>query len=420
MVKYLMLTKKKILIISESLDVNDSSGTKGRVALIKNLIKEEFELKVYHYTRKEINLEGIDCEAIKEQKFTCWYLLAKVQLVIKRITGWNINNGIEKRLGFSFAFLNDSYSIQKALKKENPIDYDWALTLSKGASFRPHHALLKSSAWQGKWLAYVHDPYPFHFYPKPYDWLMPGYKQKELFFKKVTETAKYLLFPSGLLQEWMESFFPAIKGKGVIIPHQVYETNSGNRPLPDYFLKGGFTLLHAGNLMKQRPPRPLVEGFKLFLEQNPIAKTNTQLLLIGPSSSHKTYLNSVRNEVPQLIVSEGYVNYEEVQTMQNQAAVNIIIEADAEVSPFLPGKFPHCVQAKKPILHLGPKNSETVRLLGDEYPYSVANKNSSEIASVIQKLFNDWNCESKGSCLNRPDLIKYVSSNFLRSQINKL
>ena len=31
---------KRILVIAESIDVNDSSGTKGRVALIKNMIKQ--------------------------------------------------------------------------------------------------------------------------------------------------------------------------------------------------------------------------------------------------------------------------------------------------------------------------------------------------------------------------------------------
>jgi hypothetical protein len=415
-----MQHKINILIISESIDVNDSSGSKGRVALIQNLNKVGFELKVYHYTRKEITLEGIDCVSIKEQKFTFLYLLSKLQLLIKRLTGWNINNSLENKLGFSFSFLNDSYSIQKALQKENPTNFDWVLTLSKGASFRPHHAILKSLKWHRKWLAYVHDPYPFHCYPKPYDWLMPGYQQKERFFKKVTVNARFILFPSGLLQEWMESFFPAIKSKGVIIPHQTVEISTVNRPLPVYFLKGGFTLLHAGNLMKQRPPQPLVEGFKVFLKQNTDAKTNARLLLIGPASYHKPYLDGAKNKIPQLYVSEGYVNYEEVLTLQEQTTVNVIIEADAEVSPFLPGKFPHCVQANRPILHLGPKRSETVRLLGEKYPYSVANKNSEEIAGLIQKLYKEWKLNPKEFHLNRPDLNDYISPNFLARQIQKL
>jgi hypothetical protein len=410
----------KILVVTDSIDVNDSSGSKGRVALIYNLKRCGFNLKVLHYTRRAIHLDDVECIKIKERRSNILYVIGKLLVLFKRYAKVALVHFFEKRIGFSFLFLNDSYSIQKAIKMENPENYDWVLTLSKGASFRPHHALLNVPKWHNKWLAYVHDPYPFQCYPPPYEWNMPGYKQKERFFKEVTENARYIFFPSGLLQEWMASFFTAIKGKGVIIPHQLDETNSSNRPLPDFFLKGGFTLLHTGNLMKQRLPQPLVEGFTLFLEQNPEAKANAQLLLIGPSGYHKRYLDEVRNEILQLYVSEGYVNYEEVQSLQERAVVNVIIEADAEISPFLPGKFPHCVQANTPILHLGPKNSETVRLLGYKYPYSVANKHSEEIAVVIQKLYKEWKLNPKAFQLNRPDLKDYISPNYLARQIQRL
>ena len=39
---------KRILVVVESIDVDDSSGSKANVALIKNLAKAGFELQVYH------------------------------------------------------------------------------------------------------------------------------------------------------------------------------------------------------------------------------------------------------------------------------------------------------------------------------------------------------------------------------------
>jgi len=412
--------KIKILIISESIDVNDSSGSKANVALIQNLHRAGCSIKVYHYTRKEISLEGMDCVSIKEQKFTFWYLLAKLQLFLKRLTGWNINHSIEKKLGFSFAFLNDSYSIQKALQKENPDDYDWVLTLSKGASFRPHHALLNSSKWHHKWLGYVHDPFPFHCYPKPYDWYMPGYKHKEEFFKGVAQKAKTIIFPSLSLQHWMEGFYPTMKGKGVVIPHQMDEMSHPLSALPPYFLKNGFTLLHAGNLMKQRSPVALVEGFRLFLQKHKLAAGESQLLLVGPASYHQVFLDSARQQLPQLYVSKGYVHYEEVRVLQTHAAVNVIMESDAEASPFLPGKFPHCVQANAPILLLSPKNSESSRLLGEDYPFQIENKNPEEIARVIEKLYNLWKSNTTEFKLNRKDLEAYFSLDALKNTMRNL
>ena len=90
--------------------------------------------------------------------------------------------------------------------KKCDFEPDLVLTLSKGASFRPHYSVLKTPRFHDKWMAYVHDPYPFHFYPRPYTWVETSYKQNEEFFNKVSEKAKYSAFPSQLLLEWMGIF----------------------------------------------------------------------------------------------------------------------------------------------------------------------------------------------------------------------
>jgi hypothetical protein len=410
----------KILIVTDSIDINDSSGSKGRVTLINNLKRCGFNLKVLHYTRRQINLNEVECIGIKESKFNLLYIIGKLLVFLKRFTKLELVHFFEKRIGFSFLFLNDSNSIQNAIQKENPSDYDWVLTLSKGASFRPHHAILNVPKWHNKWLAYVHDPFPFHCYPPPYEWNMPGYKQKEHFFNQVTQKAQHLIFPSLLLQVWMESFYPAIKNKGIIVPHQIDETISVNGKLPEYFRKEGFILLHAGNLMKQRPPQPLVEGFRLFLKQNPEANNVSQLLLIGPANYHMAYLNEVKIKTPQIFLSEGYVDYDLVQQLQNNASVNIILEADSKISPFLPGKFPHCVRANAPILLIGPKNSESFRLLGVDYPFQTENKNPKEIAFIIATLYRLWQINPSKLNLDRKDLSHYFSLDSLAKQMKSL
>src|SRR5690606_23552801 len=121
---------------------------------------------------------------------------------------------------FSFTFFNDTNSIAKLLRKEKTFKPDLVITLSKGASFRPHYALLKCPEFHEKWLAYVHDPYPFHYYPRPYNWVESGFKNKEAFFKAVSEKAAFSAFPSLLLKEWMGSYFPNFLKTGIIIPHQ--------------------------------------------------------------------------------------------------------------------------------------------------------------------------------------------------------
>ena len=148
-----MIEVKKILVIVDSIDVNDSSGSKANVALIENLQKIGCELLVLHYTQKSIDLNAIECISIPEKKWTLLYVFSRVQRYFTRYTGINLNKFVENVLGFSLIFLSDSKSITKAIRQEYVRKFkpDLVLTLSKGASFRSHHALLKVPDYHSKW-----------------------------------------------------------------------------------------------------------------------------------------------------------------------------------------------------------------------------------------------------------------------------
>ncbi|MDO3695123.1 UDP-glycosyltransferase [Wenyingzhuangia sp. chi5] len=410
---------KNILIISESIDIEDSSGSKVNVALIQNLKKIGYQIKVLHYTRKNIQLGNeIECIAIPEIKFSLNYILSRTQRVFQRITKLNVSKFLENIFGHSFTFFNDSRSITKAVNK-NYCEEDLIITLSKGASFRPHHAMLRLPNLHSKWMAYVHDPYPFHFYPRPYNWVEAGYQYKEDFFRKVSEQAKYSAFPSLLLKEWMGSYFPNFLKTGVIIPHQNLEVEIKNSEinLPNYLDTNKFNLLHAGNLMKQRSPISLIEGFKLFLKKNKEAKENSKLLLLGHAAYYKNKLIKEINH--NIYWSQGNVPFEEVDVVQKNVSVNIILESKSEISPFLPGKFPHCISANKPILLLGPYYSESKRLLGNDYPYITEADEVEKISIKIEELYYSWK-QNSDLKLNRPDLENYIGIFYLKEIIETL
>jgi len=411
---------KKIGVVVDSINVNDSSGSKANVAFILNLNKAGFEVKVFHYTQKEIQLPNIECVAIPEKKLNGLYVLSRMERLFTRWTGLNLNPFLEGFFGFSFTFFNDVASIKKALLKESDFNPDFILTLSKGASFRPHDALLKLPQLHHKWMAYVHDPYPFHYYPRPYNWIQPGYKQKEQFFRAVSEKAKFSAFPSLLLQEWMGSYFENFLKTGVVIPHQNAHFEVKLFDVTSYFDTLKFNLLHAGNLMKQRSPEGLIQGFQLFLKNNPEAKENARLSLIGSASYHEEMLTTYQKKIPELYVCLDNKLFDEVQFLQNNTTVNIILESKSEISPFLPGKFPHCVEANKPILALGPYYSETRRLLGADYPYWSEVNDVENIAKLIEKLYQLWQQDSNKLVLNRIDLKEYVSIDYLKRVINQL
>ncbi|HEY6142817.1 MAG TPA: UDP-glycosyltransferase [Flavobacterium sp.] len=409
----------KILVVAESINVEDSSGSKVNVALIQNLVEAGFEVLVYHYTRKNIQLKGITCFSIPEIKFSPLYFLSRLQRVLQRNTTINAAPFLERLFGFSFTFFNDTNSIIKALKRSS-FQPDLVLTLSKGSSFRPHYAVLKLPELHSKWMAYVHDPYPFHYYPRPYTSVESGYKQKEIFFRQVSEKAKYSAFPSQLLLEWMGGWFPDFLRTGVVIPHQNAKYNLENNNFPDYFDDSKFNLLHAGNLMKERSPKGLIEGYILFLNKNPEAARDSKLILLGNASNHSKMLKDYQTNNPTMYIYNGNVAFDTVYHLQKNVSVNIILESKSEISPFLPGKFPHCVEANKVIISLAPYYSEIRRLLGSDYPYWAEVDEINKIAVIIENLYKLWKQNPNNLLLNRNDLGDYLSADYLKKVIISL
>lgn len=414
-------SSKKILIVVESIDVEDSSGSKANVALIKNLQKAGFDLLIYHYTRKDIQIGGLTCVAIKENRRSFFFLLSRLERYFRYLFKVNLNKHLEKVFGFSFTLFNDRNSIKSSLDKIRGFEPDLVISLSKGGSFRPHHALLKKQEWHSKWLAYIHDPYPAHLYPRPFAWVESGYFKKWQFVRDISEKAAYSGFPSQLLMEWMGSYFPEFNKTGVVIPHQLDNEATKKVSFPIYFDNNKFNLLHAGTLLGPRNPIPLVLAYEKFLKENPDAKQDSKLLLVGNNDLYISQLTECLEWIsPANFIVESYTKYEEVFQMQMDAAVNIILEAKSEISPFLPGKFPHCVLADKPILLLGPNLSESRRLLGENYKYWSEADDVENITALILCLYLKWKNTEENFNLNRPDLLEYLSSSHLEKVISSL
>lgn len=408
----------KIVVAVESIDVDDSSGTKGRVALIKNMVKAGYEITVLHYTQKEITIDGATCIAIKEERFTRHFLLSRIQRYIYRFFKYNISIRQERKHGFSYTWINDAKTIAKAISAYHPDDFDMLWTFGKGTSFRMHAGVLRLPAWHHKWYAYVHDPYPQQLYPRPYNYVPDGYKKKRYFFREMTQVAKKVVFPSLLLKEWMQSYFVDIEGKDLIIPHQIADTSQEEVKVPSYFSPYKFTLLHAGNLLDLRDPKPLVAAFNIFCKRYPEALVESNLIFIGKPSIFDAYLKEAMHDNPAIQISGDYVPFEQVYHMQQKTTVNVILEASSEISPFLPGKFAHCVAANKPIMLIGPYYSESKRLLGEAHPYLFEFKQIDEIAEAIGTLYKAWKA-GKEIQLDRSDLERYLSVPYLKESFEE-
>ena len=406
-------------MVTDSIDTSDSSGSKANVAFIKSLIDLQYAITVLHYTQKDLKIEGATCISIQVKKFNALYLLGGIQRVIQRRFHFNLSTFLENLFGFSFTYFNDCKSIKASLNKYDRQQFDLIVTLSIGESYRPHYTLLKTPIWHEIWVAYIHDPYPFQNYPQPYTFFPKGGHQKHDFFKKVTKSCFKAGFPSLFLAYHMKKFYPCLKGKSIVLPHQ-YDSNVQRDPEPIFLEKDAFNLVHAGNLLDGRSPKGLLEGFKLFLEKYPEYGTNCYLYLVGYSGSYSKLINSFDHY--KQIVHHSNVDYSCSLTLQYNASVNIILEASkTDFSPFLPAKMAHCVMVDRPILALSPEKSEVRRLLTKSYPYQCPADDPIAISEIIALLYKRWKENPTiNRSLNRFDLQTYFSSEYLGKQINKI
>ena len=85
----------------------------------------------------------------------------------------------------------------------------------------------------------------------------------------------------------------------------------------------------------------------------------------------------------------------------------------------MPGKLADLIYLEKPILALTPKKSETIRILGEHYPYQAGLNDVEEIYSNLVLLWNNW----KNNNLELTDIIRlknYISAEELNKKINTL
>jgi hypothetical protein len=170
--------------------------------------------------------------------------------------------------------------------------------------------------------------------------------------------------------------------------------------------------------MKQRDPLFLIKAFEQFLENNSEAKEQSQLIFVGYYDYHKEALERYKNH--SFIFIGGNMPFDVVFNVQKNTSVNIILESKAEISPFLPGKFPHCVEANKPILLLSPYYSETRRLLGEDYPYWSEADDVSKLEAIIGTMYAAWKEKNGIFELNRKDLLDYLSVEKLKETLTTL
>ncbi len=130
-------------------------------------------------------------------------------------------------------------------------------------------------------------------------------------------------------------------------------------------LDSKFSLTHIGSLFDQRNPTLLWNVLSELIEEFPEFKASFQLVLVGNVSADiKALMDS--EKLTSFLKIVGSVTHNEAIMYQRKTQVLLLIEANTtEASYIIPGKLFEYINANRPILALGPKQSDIPSILKD-------------------------------------------------------
>ncbi len=284
---------------------------------------------------------------------------------------------------------------QRAVQSLIAIERPSAIVVrGEGVSFDAHIAMARLNPTV-PWIAHYHDPYPSSLYPEPYRAVLPmASRRQERDHAAILQHCDALSFPSRRMLEWvLQGPFAHHRQKAFVLPHLASRLPGCDGALPAHPIEAGtFALVHTGALLGPRSPIPLLEAFERWVADDPGRRARARLVLAGPvhaaHSSDSRWAGLVRH--PNVACLDRRLRYDESLALARQASVNVVIEADAETSPFLPAKFADYVHVDHPVLALSPRQSAVADALGPSSPLVVSPDDRAAIAGAIDLMWGAW------------------------------
>lgn len=131
----------------------------------------------------------------------------------------------------------------------------------------------------------------------------------------------------------------------------------------DFEMDSTFSISHIGSLLSERNPEVLWKVLAEICKENLSFKNDLQLKFAGAVSEEvKQSLENFR------LLSNceflGYVSHSEALNLQHQSQVLLLVEINsAETRAIIPGKLFEYLAAKRPIIVLGPKESDIEEII---------------------------------------------------------
>ena len=166
-----------------------------------------------------------------------------------------------------------------------------------------------------------------------------------------------------------------------------------------------FSLAHIGSFLSERNPSILWESLVELIEEIPNFKRDLEIKLIGAVSQE--VLDVIKASNLNLYLNNmGYVSHNEAIAQQRKSQVLLLIEIDSEdTKSIIPGKLFEYMVSSRPILAIGPKDSDFQSILTETNTGVFFEYNQKgELKKTITTLYNQYlegNLQSNGVGLQR-------------------
>jgi len=232
------------------------------------------------------------------------------------------------------------------------------------------------------WIADFRDPWTtigYHKELKLSKWASAKHKSLE---KEVLTTCDTILVTSPTTK----SEFERITNQPIEVITNGYDVEK----IEKKSLDEAFTLAHIGSFLSERNPQILWESLSELIYENEVFVNHFKLKLIGAVS--KEVIQSISDyKLDTFVQNLGYVSHEEAIIHQRSSQVLLLIEIDSDDTKcIIPGKLFEYMVSERPILAIGPKNSDFENIIkqtntGVFYQYNEKNELKSQILSYFNQ-----------------------------------
>lgn len=234
-----------------------------------------------------------------------------------------------------------------------------------------------------KWIADFRDPWTTIGYHKQLKLSESARKSHLAMEKNILESADHIITTSkSTKQEFQIKTIRPI----TVITNGYDVVNLGKITLDEKF-----TLSHIGSFLSDRNPRVLWKAISELRKENTEFKTAFQLKLAGKISDEiKQTLKEFR--LDDAVLNLGYVSNEEALRQMRASQVLLLIEIDSEeTQAIIPGKLFEYMAAERPILGIGPENSDFFEIIKQTNTGKTALYNQKEeIKKILLEYFTQY------------------------------